>query len=211
MKSLKSLSDLENESDLTDFKEITYITKLNNSTQKKLFQSFHERYPIQIPACDSILSSSPSSSSSSRSPSKSFSSSTISPLSDTESKQTKNSKKHKLNKGELNRICKELNEIRNKLANEHRMIEQKEYVFNPLQAEKELRTGNFYAKKGNFKAASMRYQEATKWNPGMPEAWLKLGEALEKRKDMKGAREAYAKYLELAPDAKNAALVKKKL
>lgn len=91
------------------------------------------------------------------------------------------------------------------------LIEQKEYVFNPLQAEKELRTGNFYAKKGNFKAASMRYQEATKWNPGMPEAWLKLGEALEKRKDMKGAREAYAKYLELAPDAKNAAAVKKKL
>lgn len=91
------------------------------------------------------------------------------------------------------------------------LVETKEYTFNPLQAEKEVRTGNFYAKKGNHKAASLRYREATKWNPGMAEAWLKLGESLEKRKDAKGAKEAYAKYLELAPDAKNAAAIKKKL
>lgn len=91
------------------------------------------------------------------------------------------------------------------------LVEPKEYTFNPLQAEKELRTGKFYAKKGNHKAASLRYQEATKWNPGLPEAWLLLGESLEKRKDTKGAKEAYAKYLELAPDAKNASAIKKKL
>lgn len=91
------------------------------------------------------------------------------------------------------------------------LIDKKEYSFNPLQAEKELKTGDFYAKKGNHKAAALRYQEATKWNPGLPDAWLKLGEALEKRKDTKGAREAFAKYLELAPDAKNAAAIRKKL
>lgn len=91
------------------------------------------------------------------------------------------------------------------------LIEAKEYVFNPLQAEKEVRTGDFYAKKGNHKAASLRYREATKWNPGAAEAWLRLGESLEKRKDTKGAKEAYAKYLELAPEAKNAAAIKKKL
>ncbi len=91
------------------------------------------------------------------------------------------------------------------------MVEPKEYTFNPLQAEKELRTGKFYAKKGNHKAASVRYMEATKWNPGLPEAWLLLAESLEKRKDTKGAKEAYAKYLELAPDAKNAPAIKKKL
>lgn len=91
------------------------------------------------------------------------------------------------------------------------LVEAKEYVFNPLQAEKELKTGNFYAKKGNYKAASLRYKEATKWNPGMAEAWLKLGEAMEKRKDKKAASEAYSKYLELAPDAKNVADIKKKL
>jgi tetratricopeptide (TPR) repeat protein len=91
------------------------------------------------------------------------------------------------------------------------LIDKKEYSFNPLQAEKELKTGDFYAKKGNHKAAALRYQEATKWNPGLADAWLKLGEALEKRKDTKGAREAFAKYLELAPDAKNAAAIRKKL
>lgn len=91
------------------------------------------------------------------------------------------------------------------------LVDTKEYVFNPLQAEKEVKTGNFYAKKGNFKAASSRYQEATRWNPGMAEAWLRLGEALEKRKDKAGAKKAFAKYLELAPDAKNADDIKKKL
>ena len=91
------------------------------------------------------------------------------------------------------------------------LVAAKEYVFNPLQAEKEVATGNYYAKKGNFKAAATRFSEATKWNPGLAEAWLRLGEMLEKKKDMKGAKQAYAKYLELAPDAKNAALIKKKL
>ena len=91
------------------------------------------------------------------------------------------------------------------------LVDKKEYSFNPLQAEKELKTGDFYAKKGNHKAAAIRYQEATKWNPGLADAWLKLGESLEKRKDTKGAREAFAKYLELAPDAKNAAAIRKKL
>lgn len=91
------------------------------------------------------------------------------------------------------------------------LVETKEYTFNPLQAEKEVRTGNFYAKKGNHKAAALRFLEATKWNPGMAEAWLRLGESLEKRKDVKGAKDAFAKYLELAPEAKNAASIKKKL
>ena len=87
----------------------------------------------------------------------------------------------------------------------------KEYSFNPLQAESEIKTGEFYFKKGNFKAASLRFREATKWNPQSAQAYLRLGNSLEKAKDMKGAREAYTKYLELAPDAKNAPEIKKKL
>ena len=43
------------------------------------------------------------------------------------------------------------------------------------------------------------------------EAYLRLGEAREKQHDRKGAAEAYAKYLEIAPDAKDAAEVKKRL
>ena len=56
-----------------------------------------------------------------------------------------------------------------------------------------------------------RFREATKWNDGNSDAWLRLGEAEEKNKDSKAARDAYEKYLKLAPDAKNASEVRKKL
>ena len=87
----------------------------------------------------------------------------------------------------------------------------KEYSFNPLQATKEIQVGNYYFKKGSYRAAAHRFREATKWNNGLAEAWLRLGEAEEKQKDRKAAREAYAKYLELEPDGKSAAEVRKKL
>jgi tetratricopeptide (TPR) repeat protein len=87
----------------------------------------------------------------------------------------------------------------------------KEYSFNPLQAATEMRVGNFYFKKGNYRAAALRYAEAAKWDPNLAEAYLKLGEAREKQRDKKGAAEAYAKYLEVAPDGKEAAEVKKRL
>ena len=87
----------------------------------------------------------------------------------------------------------------------------KEYAFNPLQATKEIKIGNYYFKKGNFRAAAMRFEEATKWNPGDAEAWLRLGDAREKLKDKKGARESWKKYVELASDPKLAEAVKKKL
>jgi predicted TPR repeat methyltransferase len=38
-----------------------------------------------------------------------------------------------------------------------------------------------------------------------------LGESLERAKDRKGARQAFAKYLELEPEAKNAAEIKKRM
>jgi tetratricopeptide (TPR) repeat protein len=87
----------------------------------------------------------------------------------------------------------------------------KEYAFNPLQAENELKIGNFYFKTGKYRSAAMRFQEATKWNQGYSDAWLRLGETEEKLKDPKAAKEAYTKYLELASDAKNAAEIRKKL
>ena len=85
------------------------------------------------------------------------------------------------------------------------------YSFNPVQSQREVTTGDYYFKKGNYTAAVSRYDEATKWNDGNPEAWLRLGEAQEKKSNSKAAREAYQKYLELAPDAKNAAEIKKRL
>lgn len=87
----------------------------------------------------------------------------------------------------------------------------KEYSFNPLQSKKEVTVGEFYVKKGDFRAAATRFREATKWNDGNPDAWLHLGEAAEKNNDFKEAREAYEKYLELTPAAKNAAEIKKRI
>ncbi len=87
----------------------------------------------------------------------------------------------------------------------------KEYSFNPLQATKEIKVGNYYMKRGKYRAAAQRYLEATKWNAQLPEAYLRLGEAEDKLKDPKAAREAYAKYLELAPEDKEAREVKKRV
>jgi len=87
----------------------------------------------------------------------------------------------------------------------------KEYSFNPLQAEKEVRIGNFYFHKGKYQAAATRYREATRWNPNLAEAYIRLGEAQEKQKDWNAAREAYQKFLELAADDKRSAEVRKKL
>ena len=94
---------------------------------------------------------------------------------------------------------------------EDETLTTKEYAFNPLQASKEMQVGRFYMKKGNYRAAALRFQEATRWDGTNPDAYLLLGEAREKQKDQVAAREAYAKYLELAPDAKNASDIRKKL
>ncbi len=58
--------------------------------------------------------------------------------------------------------------------------------------------GEFYFKKGDYKAAAGRFMEATKWNDGNADAWLRLGTAEEKMNDVKAAREAWQKYLQLA-------------
>jgi tetratricopeptide (TPR) repeat protein len=83
--------------------------------------------------------------------------------------------------------------------------------FNPLQALKEITAGNYYYRKGNYRAASRRYQRAAQFDDSNSEAWLRLGEASEKAKDHEVEKEAYTKYLAVAPEAKNAAEIRKKL
>jgi tetratricopeptide (TPR) repeat protein len=84
------------------------------------------------------------------------------------------------------------------------------YGFNPLQSEKAVKVGNFYAKQGNRRAALARYQEATKWNHDNSEAWLLVGQTAEKLKESALAKEAYAEYLKLEPNAKDAAEIRKR-
>jgi tetratricopeptide (TPR) repeat protein len=88
--------------------------------------------------------------------------------------------------------------------------EVKEYSFNPLQAEKELKIGNYYFKKKSWKAAARRFEEATKWNPTWAEAFLRLAESKEKLNDPQAAHLAYAKFVDLAPDDKRAPQIKKR-
>ena len=90
-------------------------------------------------------------------------------------------------------------------------LKPKEYSFNPLEASRNIVAGNFYYKKGNYRAASRRYLEASKWDPTSAEAMLRLGEADEKLRDFPAAREAYEKYVAMATDAKEIESVKKKL
>jgi predicted Zn-dependent protease len=94
---------------------------------------------------------------------------------------------------------------------EDESLKPKEYTLNPLESARNVTAGNFYFKKSNYRAAARRFDEATKWDPGNAEAFLKLAETDEKLKDRVGARGAYSKYLELAPTARNADEVKKKL
>ena len=89
--------------------------------------------------------------------------------------------------------------------------ETREYAFNPLQAEKEMKVGKFYLKKGSYRAAVRRFQEALKWNPNHGEAYLRMAEAHLKLDNDKAAREAWKKYLEVEPDGKEASDVRKKL
>ena len=96
-------------------------------------------------------------------------------------------------------------------AEEDAAYAKKEYEFNPLQAEKELKIGQFYLKRRNHKAAKMRFVEATRWNPTAPEGFLRLAEVNEKLKDNKAAVEAYSKYLELAPDGQNVGAIRKRV
>jgi len=86
--------------------------------------------------------------------------------------------------------------------------EEEKYAFNPVKSKKAVEIGEFYSKKGDFKAAAARYLEATKWNDGNAAAWLKLGDAEDKMHDPKAARAAWEKYLQLSPQAKNAAEIR---
>jgi tetratricopeptide (TPR) repeat protein len=90
-------------------------------------------------------------------------------------------------------------------------LQPKEYTFNPLEASRNITAGNFYFKKGNYRASSKRYLEASKWDPMSAEALLKLGESYEKMREFTKARETYEKYLTIAADAKDIEAVKKKL
>ena len=78
------------------------------------------------------------------------------------------------------------------------VAEETTYVFNPIQAKREMKVGRFYEKKGNHRAAAGRYLEATRWNPSFAAAYWRLGRAREKMSQGQQALDAYLKYPEIA-------------
>ncbi len=88
---------------------------------------------------------------------------------------------------------------------------ERTYEFNPIQAENEIKVGRFYMRRGSWKAAAGRFEEAVKWNPQAAEAYLLLGQAREKLKEAAAARAAYEKFLALSPESKDAARVRRRL
>ena len=88
---------------------------------------------------------------------------------------------------------------------------QSSYAFNPVQARKELKVGNYYAKKGSHRAAAGRYEEATRWDTNFAEAYMRLGMALEELDRDDKAIEAYTRFLRIEPDGKQARSVRRSL
>ncbi len=85
------------------------------------------------------------------------------------------------------------------------------YAFNPVQARNELKVGNYYAKKGNHRAAAGRYLEATRWNANFGEAYWRLGQAREQLDQAAEAAEAYERFLELEPEGKRSRQARRRL
>ena len=94
---------------------------------------------------------------------------------------------------------------------EDESLAPKVYALNPVQSKKEIVVGDQYFKKTKYSAAANRYLEATRWDPGSTEAFLKLGEAREKLHQYGPARAAYSKYIELAEDPKEKDAIRKKM
>jgi tetratricopeptide (TPR) repeat protein len=85
-----------------------------------------------------------------------------------------------------------------------------EYHFNPIRAKQEFDVGIVYSRTRNKpQAAAKRFREATLWNPGYTEAYLKLGEMEAKLNHKDEAHKAFAKVIQLAPDSKQAKEAKK--
>ncbi len=97
------------------------------------------------------------------------------------------------------------------MPEEDESLKPREYVLNPVQSTREISVGDFYFKKKDYRAASRRYLEATRWDPGSPAAFLKLAEAREKMGDIPGARDAYKKFLDVNKDAKATIEITKRL
>jgi tetratricopeptide (TPR) repeat protein len=72
--------------------------------------------------------------------------------------------------------------------------------YDPHKAEKNIEIGDYYFKRGNYRAAESRYREALEWKPGDAIATFKMGQIMEKNGNLLQARQNYQAYLKILPD-----------
>ncbi len=77
-------------------------------------------------------------------------------------------------------------------------------LYVPPGPAKDVEVGNFYFKRGNYRAALSRFQEAAHADPTYAPAFLGLGKAYEKIGLKKNALDAYRKYLDDLPSERDA-------
>ena len=85
------------------------------------------------------------------------------------------------------------------------------YAFNPVQAKNELKVGNYYTKKGSFRAALGRYIEATRWDANSAEAFWKLALTYQKLDQSAEAIKTYRNFLDLESSGKRARQARQRL
>jgi tetratricopeptide (TPR) repeat protein len=77
-------------------------------------------------------------------------------------------------------------------------------AYTPAGPAKCVEVGNFYLKKGKYKAAASRFEEAIQTRSDYAPAFLGLGKAYEKMGLKQKALAAYQQYLDLLPSDKDA-------
>jgi tetratricopeptide (TPR) repeat protein len=82
--------------------------------------------------------------------------------------------------------------------------EEETRLYVPPPAWKSVEIGDFYLKRKRFRAALSRYQEAVKTDPYYAQGYLGLGKVYDRLGLRQKALDAYRKYLDLLPSAKDA-------
>lgn len=77
-------------------------------------------------------------------------------------------------------------------------------LYVPQGAAKSVEIGNFYLRKGDYRAALSRFKEAAEADPTYAGAFLGLGKVYEKIGLKQKALDAYRKYLDALPSEKDA-------
>jgi tetratricopeptide (TPR) repeat protein len=73
--------------------------------------------------------------------------------------------------------------------------------YNPLEAERNFRVGDFYFKRKNYTAAAQRYLEAIEYQPNLVKAYQALSQAYERKGDTEKARRVCLDFIQRNPDS----------